>query len=181
MLEQASVSNSKYFRALCEAMTLCAEHPKAIFLGQAVASEGTAMYHTLKHLPSEKRLELPVAENMQLGMSTGLALQGHLPISIFPRINFLLEAISQLVQHLDKIPLYSNYRPKVLIRTAIATPYPLDPGSQHLGDYTDPLIAMLKTVRVRRLETPEDVMVSYKEALEFNGSTLLVEYTRLYE
>ena len=47
-------------------------------------------------------IELPVAEEMQMGMSFGMSLDGTIPISIYPRWNFLLCAINQLVNHLDK-------------------------------------------------------------------------------
>ena len=169
-----------YFNALCDAMAMLAEHSQSVFLGQAVSCEGTAMRRTLAHLPSSKLIELPVFENVQMGMCTGIALAGGLPISIYPRINFLLEATSQLVQHLDKLPLYSPYRPRVIIRTAIATPIPLDPGPQHLGDYTDALRSMLRTVVVVRLDKAEDIVSAYKRAMERDGSTLLVERTELY-
>jgi pyruvate/2-oxoglutarate/acetoin dehydrogenase E1 component len=171
-----------YFDNLCTAMSLCAEHPRAIFLGQAVVSPGTAMHATLQHIPLEKRLELPVAENMQMGMSTGIALGGGLPISIFPRINFLLEAVPQLVQHLDKLPLYSNggYRPKVIIRTAVAAARPLNPGPQHLGDYSYALSRMLSTVTVEKLNRAADILPAYRAALERVGSTLLIELTEQY-
>ena len=138
------------------------------------------MYETLIQVPMEQRLEFPVAENFQLGMCIGIALAGGLPVSIFPRINFLLEATSQLVQHLDKLPLYSAYRPRVIIRTAVATPVPLDPGPQHLGDYSAAIEAMLSTVKVVRLREAEQIVPEYLAAAEREGSTLLVEYTERY-
>lgn len=163
------------------AMSLLAEEPNAIFLGQAVCYPGTAMYGTLEHLPLEKRLEMPVAENMQMGASTGLALAGFLPISIYPRINFLLEATSQLVQHLDKFPLMGAGSPRVLIRTAVATDSPLDPGPQHVGDYSEALRHMLKTIPVVELTAPEQVVPAYEAALAREGATVLVEYAELYD
>jgi pyruvate/2-oxoglutarate/acetoin dehydrogenase E1 component len=120
----------------------------AVFLGQAVACDGTAMRSTLKHLPPERLIEMPVAENMQAGMCTGIAIAGGLPVCCYPRINFMLEAVSQIVQHLDKLPLYSDYRPRVIIRTAIATNKPLDPGPQHVGNYVPAFRSMLKTIHV---------------------------------
>ena len=45
-----------------------------------------------------------------MGMTTGLALAGAVPVSIFPRWNFLLCAMSQLVNHLDKLQAMSNGR-----------------------------------------------------------------------
>ncbi len=164
-----------YYDELCKAMEMLAREPDVIFIGQAVKSPGTAMYGTLDKVPMEKRLEFPVAENFQLGFCTGIAMAAGLPICIFPRINFMLEAVSQLVQHLDKIPLFGDYVPKVIIRTAIATDNPLDPGPQHLGDYVTALQLMLQTVAIVRLTTAEQIVPAYRDAMNFNGSTILVE------
>lgn len=164
-------------------MAWLSERPNAIFLGQAVRDPGTAMHTTLSGVPMEKRVEMPVAENMQMGMCTGLALAGFLPICIFPRINFLLEAISQLVQHLDKLPLYSDggYRPRVIIRTAVAHDQPMNPGEQHLGDYSSALVLMLKTVYIDCLNRAEEIMPAYRAAVDREGSTILVEYLKHYD
>lgn len=169
-----------YFYELCRAMSVLSG-VGAVFLGQAVACDGTAMRSTLKHLPPERLIEMPVAENMQLGLCTGIALAGGVPVCIFPRINFMLEAISQLVQHLDKIPLYSDYRPRVIIRTAIATNKPLDPGPQHVGDYGDAIGCMLKTVTVQYLESARSIVPAYYQALVRDRSTLLIERLELYD
>lgn len=169
-----------YFDELCRAMSLVAEHPRSVFMGQAVACAGTAMRRTLEHLPADRLLELPVAEDMQMGMATGMALGGFLPVCIFPRWNFLLLAASQLILHLDKIPLYSAYRPRVIIRTAVATRDPLDPGPQHLGDFSAAHRLMLDTVRIVRLQSALDIVPYYREAMERDGSTLLVEKMELY-
>lgn len=169
-----------YFDALVQAMSLCARHPRAIFLGQAVACEGTAMRRTLAHLDPALLLELPVMEDAQLGLSTGIALAGGLPITCYPRINFLLLAVNQLVLHLDKLPLYSDYRPKVLVRTAVAHNSPMDPGPQHVGEF-EALDRLLETVEVHRLWRAEEIGPAYKHALEpGSGSHLLIEYLEHY-
>lgn len=145
------------------------------FCGQAVTFAGTAMYETLRDVPQEQRLEFPVAENFQAGFCTGIALAGGKVCSIYPRINFMLEAIPQLVQHLDKIPLFSDYRPKIIIRTAIATPIPLDAGVQHLGDYTYAISKMLSTVKIIKLREIDRIIPEYQAAMERELSTILVE------
>jgi pyruvate/2-oxoglutarate/acetoin dehydrogenase E1 component len=169
-----------YFSELCRAMEILAENPRSVFMGQAVACPGTAMSRTLSALPKHKLFELPVAEDMQLGMATGAALAGELPICIYPRWNFLLLATNQLVLHLDKLPLYSDYRPKVIIRTAVATPEPLDPGVQHLGNFSSAFRSMLQTVRVVELGHESSIVPAYREAMDREGSTLMVEYLGLY-
>ena len=74
----------KYFDELCRAMEFLGRDERTIFLGQAVACPGTAMSNTLKNISRDKLLELPVTEEMQMGMSTGLALGGHVPASVNP-------------------------------------------------------------------------------------------------
>jgi pyruvate/2-oxoglutarate/acetoin dehydrogenase E1 component len=164
-----------YFDELCRAMTLLAKMPDTYFIGQAVQYPGTAMYNTLKDVPEDKRLELPVAEEMQMGISAGLALSGYVPISIFPRWNFLLCGISGLVNHIDKYPLLSRYPTKVIIRTGIGSVNPLDPQWQHKGDFTEAVQAMCKTVKVVRLERPDQIVKAYLEAYDAPHSTILCE------
>lgn len=176
------MGTTEYKQALCRAMDALALIPNSIFLGQAVACEGTAMRGTLETVPRHKLLEMPVAEDMQMGMATGMAVGGYLPICVYPRWNFLLLAVSQLVLHLDKMSTYSRggYRPRVIVRTAIATAEPLDPGSQHVGDYTDCFRMMLQNVKVIRLEDPNEIVGEYMRASEREGSTLMVEDMRRY-
>lgn len=172
-----------YHDELVASMTMLANHPRSIFLGQGVGVPGTSMSTTLAHIPRRKTLEFPVAEDLQMGTAIGMALGGYLPICIFPRWNFLLCAANQLVNHLDRLPLYSDggYRPKVIIRTAIPSTSPFNPGPQHDDDFTEQFRMMLRTVHVQRLSYPEEVRERYREALERHGSTLLVEYTDHYK
>jgi len=166
-------------------MTALAEDPRTVFLGQAVEYPGTAMYETLKNVPKDKRHELPVAEEMQMGMSIGLSLMGFVPISIYPRWNFLLLAANQIVNHLDKLPLYSNggYVPKVIIRTAVPSISPLHPQAQHIGDFTEAFRQMCYTVQIVELDArhPEHILGAYTTALDYDGSTIIVERIDDYE
>ncbi len=164
-----------FFGELKRAMEWLAAQPNTLFLGQAVGCPGTAMFNTLQEIDPARRVELPVAEEMQLGMSIGLALQGMVPISIFPRWNFLLLAMNQLINHLDKYPMVSDYVPKVIIRTGIGSVHPLDPQWQHKGDFTDVMAKMLHTVEVVRLERPEQIVAEYQAAYHRATSTILCE------
>lgn len=103
-----------YFQELTFAMSLLAEHPKTVFVGQGVRYDGQRMHASFQGVPMEKRIEFPVAEDFQMGFCTGLALEGYIPICVYPRMDFLLLALNQLVNHLDKI---DGFRPKVIIRS----------------------------------------------------------------
>ncbi|AON56763.1 hypothetical protein [Herbaspirillum seropedicae] len=174
----------KYFDELKRSMEFLAQDPRTVFMGQAVAVPGTAMSNTLKDIPRERLIELPVAEEMQMGMTTGMALAGSVPVSIFPRWNFLLCAMSQLISHLDKIDVMSNggYQAKAIVRTSIGAQRPMHPQHQHIGDFTDALRLMCSTIEVIRLDEPEDIFPAYERALlrDDGRSTLIVEYGDYY-
>ena len=173
-----------YFQALSDAMTWLSEQGDTVFLGQAVEVPGTAMSNTLQQVDKAKLIEMPVAEEMQMGVSIGLAMAGTVPVSIFPRWNFLLLAVNQLVNHLDRMPKISNggFSPKVIIRTSVGAERPLHPQHQHVGDFTDPFKAMLENIEVIRLQESEQIVNSYKRAYEREDgrSTILVEYGDYY-
>ena len=61
----------KYFDELSRAMTYLGQQEDTIFLGQAVEYKGTAMTNTLKEVPRDKLLEMPVNEEMQMGITNG--------------------------------------------------------------------------------------------------------------
>lgn len=168
-----------YFLELTKAMTFLAEQG-ALFLGQSIRYDGQAMHPSFAGVPMAQRIEMPVAEDFQMGFCTGLALTGVLPVCVFPRFDFLLLAANQLVNHLDKLPWMSTYRPKVIIRTAVGSTSPLDPGPQHCQDHTQAFMKMLHTVHVQPLTQAESIMPAYRDALNRKGSTLLVEYASEY-
>lgn len=165
-------------------MTYVGQHPDALFVGQSIQYPGTPMYGTLEEVAPEKKYEVPVFEETQLGISIGLALEGYVPVSIFPRFNFLLVAMDQLVNHLDKIPDISQGKlaPKVIVRTMVGGVRPLNAGVQHSGNFTEGLRQMLDNVVVEDLTEPEMIFPAYKQALERTDgkSTVLIEYGDFY-
>lgn len=170
----------KYFDELKKAMTLLADHPKTFFIGQAVEYEGTGLYDSLLVVPSHKKMELPVAEYLQCGLANGMALEGMIPVSTFPRWNFLLMGVDQIVNHLDKFSEMSNgkFKPKVIIRVAVGSERPVDPQCQHKGNFSDAFKSMCKTVNIVELHEPEDIVPAYEKALNRTDgvSTILVEF-----
>jgi|TARA_B100001175_G_scaffold53044_1_gene42171 pyruvate/2-oxoglutarate/acetoin dehydrogenase E1 component len=175
----------KYAEQLTKSMDFLAKDPRSIFLGQAVAYPGTAMTNTLKNVSKDKLYELPVAEEMQMGMTTGLAMNNLVPISIFPRWNFLLLGINQLVNHLDKISVMSNdkFKAKAIIRTSIGSQRPLHPQHQHIGDFSKPIQDMCKNIEVIILNEPSQIFPAYEKSLnrQDGKSTILVEYGDYYQ
>lgn len=170
---------SNYFNEVTKAMEAISKYPSSIFIGQAVAVPGTVMRNTLVKIPSEKLLEFPVDEDVQMGFSIGMSLAGYTPVSIFPRWNFLLLATNQIVNHLDKLKEITGLKnaPKVIIRTAIGSEKPLHPGPQHTGDFSAAFSLMCKNINVVKLIDANLIYDQYLYAFNRTDgvSTLFVE------
>lgn len=173
-----------YKDELTKAMELLAKEERVIFLGQNIVYPGSIMSSSLQEVSNSKKIELPLIEDVQMGMSIGLSLEGYIPVSIYPRMDFLVIATNQLVNHLDKIEEMScgRFKPKVIIRTAIGSTNPLYPGIQHCSDYTEALKCILKNVEVIKLTESREIVPAYNHALERRDgrSTLLIEVADLY-
>lgn len=169
---------------LTRSMEYLGQFDNTHFIGQAVEVAGTAMRNTLLSVPQTKLMEMPVEEDFQMGISIGLALAGFVPISIFPRWNFMLLATNQIVNHLDKLKdlTQTNNPGKVIIRTGIGSIHPLHPGPQHTGDFTDAFRLMCPNMNVVRLDSADMIFEEYKKAYEREDgiSTLLIEWSDKY-
>lgn len=173
-----------YKNELTRSMELLASHKKTIFIGQSVEVAGTAMRTTLESIDPEKLLELPVDEDFQMGLANGLAMAGYIPVSIFPRWNFLLLAVNQIVNHLDKFKELTrlDIPPKVIIRTGVGSESPLNPGPQHTGDFTKAFEIMCPNINIVRLDSATSIYKEYEKALNRTDgvSTMLIEWGDKY-
>jgi pyruvate/2-oxoglutarate/acetoin dehydrogenase E1 component len=174
----------KYFKELKKSMNYLGNKKDTIFIGQAVEVPGTAMSNTLKDIKKNKLLELPVAEDMQMGMTLGLSMEKNIPISIFPRWNFLLYGMNQLINHIDKFKVMcgNQITPKIIIRTSIGSQRPLHPQHQHIGDFSVAIQKMCTTIEIIKLKEPKDIFPAYKKAYKRKDgvNTILVEYGDYY-
>ena len=165
-------------------MEWMAQHSKTIFVGQTVAGPGTFMYQTLRDIPVEKVWEMPINESFQMQFTIGLALAGYIPISVYPRQNFLLIGVADMVNMLDKIPAISSNKllPKVIIRVAVGPDSPVHPGHQHVGNFAEGLRKLFSWIDVVELQEPEQIFPAYQHALEREDSksTLMIEHGNYY-
>jgi len=171
-------NTQQYNYSLKTAMEWLAEQDRVMILGQAVCYAGTGCYESLTGVPANKKMEFPVAENFQIGVSTGMAINGLVPVSVVPRWNFLLCATDQIVNHLDKMEAMSSgeCKPKVIIRVAVGSENPVDPQDQHKGNFSEAFRLMCKNIDIVELHTPEDILPAYQMAYASSRSTILVEF-----
>jgi pyruvate/2-oxoglutarate/acetoin dehydrogenase E1 component len=174
----------KYFDELKRTMEWLAQQPKTMFIGQTVAGPGTFMYQTLRDLPSDKTLELPINESFQMQFSLGLSIAGYIPISVYPRQNFLLLATGDMANMIDKMSAISKnvFSPHMIIRVAVGPDAPVHPGHQHVGNYARGFREMFDWIEVVELEEPEDIFPAYQKAYERTDrkTTLIIEHGNYY-
>lgn len=168
-----------YKEELIKSMDFLSKKNNVIFLGQSVSYSGNAIFNTLKNVPKKKKIELPVFEEAQMGLSTGLAINGYVPICIYPRFDFLLLAMNQFVNHLDKIRYMSfgEFKPRVIIRTSIGSKRPLDGGVQHTQNYTKIFKSILTEVEVIDLKNKKNIFKEFKKGYyrKDGKSSLIIE------
>ena len=174
-----------YFDELIQAMDWLGQQEKARFIGQSVVWDGHALFKSMVKVPMEKRLELPVFEDFQMGMSIGLALEGYVPINIYPRVDFLIIAANQITNHLANVRLVSDgkYKPRVITRACVGAVEPLHPGPQHCQDHTEALKLLCRNeIEVVTLKDKTQILPEYKKAYlrEDCKPTILIEYGDLY-
>jgi len=171
----------KYKEALKESMEMLALNEKVRFIGYNI-KYGSRAYGTLKDIPFEKCIEAPLAENLMTGLATGMSLEGFRPILFFERHDFLLNGLDCIVNHIDKIEKMSfgEYKTPVIIRAAVGGRKPIDPGVQHIQDYTESVRKMV-SFPIIDLTRPSQIIEEYKKAIAGDNPVMLVERRGLYD
>ncbi len=129
-------------------------------------------------------VETPVAENLMVGMATGMALFGLKPVVFIERCDFVLNALDALVNHLDKIHLISRgeFRPVAIIRIVVGNRTKgLATGATHTQDFGAELAAMCRHCAVRDVRDSWEVEAAYEKAARDDGKMthVILEYKDL--
>ena len=172
----------KYKDALKKSMEILSQDEKTIFIGYNI-KYGSQFYGSLKDIPSNKKIETPVAENLMTGIAMGLALGGFKPILLFERHDFMLLALDAIVNHLDKLEEMSEgeFKAPIIIRTISATlKKPLDPGPQHTQDFSQQFKEMV-SFPVLEPKSSQEIIECYEKARTFSTPLMIIEKKELYE
>jgi pyruvate/2-oxoglutarate/acetoin dehydrogenase E1 component len=169
-----------YKDELTRAMTYLGQQNNTIFIGQQIVYAGNPMSTTLSNVPKDKMIELPVMEDTQMGMTLGLSLTDKTVISFYPRWDFIILAVNQLVNHIDKFELMTGKKANILIRLGKGSDKPLDPGYQHKGNYLSEFISMCPNIVFHDLNNIKNIFETYEMAYKNGGVHVLVEYPEMY-
>ncbi len=169
-----------YKEAIIKSMGALARDTRTVFLGYNIRY-GSRAYGTLGRVPEEKCIETPVAENLMAGLAAGMSLAGCRPVLFYERHDFILNALDALVNHLDKLEAMSKgqWQTPVIVRATVGAKEPLDPGPQHIQDFTRAFQALL-SFPVLDLTTPREVLDGYEQARSMSTPIMLVERRSLY-
>lgn len=171
---------SPYKDELTKSMTWLAEQNNVIFIGQQIVYAGNPMSTTLTNVPKDLMIEVPVMEETQMGMSLGLAMTGKTVVTFYPRWDFIILAVNQLVNHIDKYKLMTGKQANIIIRLGKGSDKPLDPGHQHKGNYLEQFKSMCPNITFWDLKNKDDIFESYLSAYKHQGVHVMVEYPEMY-
>lgn len=151
-------------------------------IGQGVVDGGHGMSSTIPVELHDRCLELPVFEESQTGIALGMALVGENIISIYPRFDFFISGLSQLINHSDKVSVMSGglFSPNIIFRVGVGAKVPLDAGPQHTNNYTSELRSMLTNVCVHEIPVGANPNSTYREIEKSGGLHLVVEHMQCY-
>lgn len=152
----------------------------SVFIGQQLVYYGNPMSKTVVNVPKHKMIETPVFEEVQMGMSLGLSMNGMFVVTFYPRWDFLILSLNQLINHVDKYKLMTNTDIHMIIRVGKGADTPLDPGYQHKGNYFNQIKDMSMDIQFMDCCSINDIKTNYEYAINNKGVFLINEYPSLY-
>jgi 2-oxoisovalerate dehydrogenase E1 component len=164
--------------ALAEQMAL---DPTIFVVGEGVGPRGGNFNTTtgLYDLYGPMRLrDTPIAERGFVGLCTGAAMTGSRPVVDFMFLDFILDAMGELINQVAKIQYMSDGRLKMPLVLHGAIGVGSSAATHHSGNYYS-IFAHIPGFRVVLPSTPYDAKGLFKTALRGNDPVLFLEHRLL--
>jgi 2-oxoisovalerate dehydrogenase E1 component len=171
-----------FIEATREALATAMEQDPTIFvLGEGVGARGGNFTTTLglyERFGPERLRDTPIAERGFVGMCCGAAMTGTRPVVDFMFLDFILDAMGELINQIAKIQYMSSGRLKMplLLRGCIGIGK--SAATHHSGNYY-PIFAHIPGFRVALPSTPYDAKGLFTAALRSNDPVLFLEHRSL--
>jgi 2-oxoisovalerate dehydrogenase E1 component len=168
-----------FMDATREALTAAMEADPTIFVvGEGIGARGgnfnptTGLYD---RFGPERLRDTPISERGFVGMCTGAAMTGTRPIVDFMFLDFILDAMGELINQISKIQYMSSGRLKmpILLRGCIGIGH--SAATHHSGSYY-PIFAHIPGFRVVVPSTPHDAKGLFTTALRSDDPVLFLEH-----
>lgn len=151
--------------------------PSVIFFAEGV-DDPSAVYGTLKNIGERigkaRMIEMPVAENGLCGIAVGAAMMGKRPIISFHRVEFVLLALEQIINHAAKAHYISEGRHRVplLIRLVVGRGW--GQGPEH-SQSLESLFAAIPGLKVIMPAFPADAKGMVATAVADDNPVICIE------
>ncbi|MBM3252760.1 MAG: alpha-ketoacid dehydrogenase subunit beta [Candidatus Omnitrophica bacterium] len=173
-----------YREAIKEALALIMKQDKSVFIMGEGVDDPTGVFGTTlglqKIFGKERVFDTPIAENTITGMALGAAITGMKPIVVHMRMDFLLLAMDQIVNHISKWRYMFGGKLKIplVIRTIIGRGW--GSAAQH-SQSLQGLFLHIPGLKIVIPASPYDVKGLLIASIEEGTPIIFIEHRWLYE
>ncbi|MBI3917540.1 MAG: alpha-ketoacid dehydrogenase subunit beta [Betaproteobacteria bacterium] len=159
-----------------------ASDPEVVVLGQDVGRDGGVFRATLGLLEkfgSERVIDMPLAENLIVGMSIGMAVEGLKPVCEIQFAGFAYTTIDQLLNHAGRM----RHRTQGRLACPMVMRMPCGAGihaPEHHSESPDAMFAHIPGIRVIYPSSPKRAYGLLLAAIRDPDPVVFLEPTRLY-
>src|SRR5688572_9641211 len=180
--EEPMVRELTYVAAAREGLAEEMARDKSIFVvGEGIGVRGGNFNTTVglydQYGPMRLR-DTPIAERGFVGLCTGAAMTGSRPIVDFMFVDFILDAIGELINQTAKIQYMSSGRLKMPLVLRGAIGIGNSAATHHSGSYYS-IFANIPGLRVALPTTPYDAKGLFKTAIRSDDPVLFLEHKSL--
>jgi 2-oxoisovalerate dehydrogenase E1 component len=171
-----------YMQATLEALDEeMAQNPRIFVMGEGIGRRGGNFKTTaglFEKYGAERLCDTPICERGFVGLSTGAAMTGTRPVIDFMFVDFVLDAMGELINQVAKIQYMSNGRLKmpVLLRGCVGIGH--SAATHHSGSYYS-IFTHVPGFRVVVPSTPYDAKGLLKRALRCDDPVVFLEHREL--
>ena len=173
----------KYFEAIRDAQFEMMRRDKNVFIcGLGVPDPKGVFGSTsglLKEFGPKRVFDTPACENGTVGMLIGAAMQGLRPVMVNQRVDFVLLALDQIINHASKWQFMFGGAQKIplLIRVIVGKGW--GQGPQH-SQSMHALFAHIPGLKVVAPTTPKDAKGLLISGIENDGPVIYIEHRQLH-
>jgi pyruvate dehydrogenase E1 component beta subunit len=172
-----------YHQALAEAVAQMMEADERVFIfGEGVPDPKVIFGSTAglrEKFGSERVFDMPLSENAMTGVAIGAALAGMRPVMTHQRIDFMMLAMDQIVNHAAKRCYTSGGTQAVPLTIRCIIGRGWGQGSQH-SQSLHSLFAHIPGLKVVMPTTPHDAKGLLISAIEDDNPVICIEHRWLY-
>jgi pyruvate dehydrogenase E1 component beta subunit len=179
-----SIRKLTFSEAINEALLFSMKKDKGVLILGCGVTSPTAIFGSVKNLyrkfGKDRVIETPIAENGITGIATGASLFGMRPVIVHQRIDFMLLAMDQIINHAAKWSYMFGGKCGVPITIRCIIGKGWGQGAQH-SQSLQALFAHIPGLKVVMPSTPYDAKGLLIASIEDKNPVIFIEHRRLYD